>query len=468
MCSICANDFNQTQRRELTCNGCNASCCMICFETYVVLSMKDTDCMFCHKRFDREFFAVNTSGAFQKRLKSHREKVLLDREKAKLPETMELHFEYDLNMKTLKNEIVIKKEILLELSQSIKSFIKTDDKKKEQRLEIQKLKKDKRETLNYIRINSHRVYRWYAFEKTDEQSVVVSSIDTKIKTKKIMCQCPQSECNGFVYNTEKCGVCNVTVCKECRSVKSETDIHKCNTDDVETVKMLNFDSKGCPKCATPIFKISGCDQMWCTQCHTAFGWKTGKIVSSNIHNPHYFHWLHNNQGQHVDGNQDNLNQCGGLIQYDQLIIHARLVCLETQRLYISEMYRLRLHLENVELFRMRPIVPINEENVNLDLRLKYLRKQISQEKWMFELQKREKAKLFTQSKIQIFDMVVTVINDLFHRILHTNSTSGVEEILNEFIQVIDYANTSFYSLHVLYKVVVPTFVFDPIRKNWIV
>ena len=81
---------------------------MICFETYIVLSMKDPDCMFCHKLFDREFFSMNTSGAFQKRIKSHREKVLLDREKAKLPETMELHFEYDSKMKKLTKEVVLK------------------------------------------------------------------------------------------------------------------------------------------------------------------------------------------------------------------------------------------------------------------------------------------------------------------------------------------------------------------------
>lgn len=466
MCSICANDFNQTKRKELTCNGCNESCCMICFETYIVLSMKDPDCMFCHKLFDREFFLMNTSGALQKRIKSHREKVLLDREKAKLPETMELHFEYDLNMKNLMRKVDLKKTDLQELSQSIQVLTQTKDKNKDQRLELKEIKKNKRDTLNYIRLNLHRVYRWYIFEKTDDQSLVVTSVEKpQEKTKKIMCQCPQPDCNGFVYNTETCGVCNVSVCKECRCVKNET--HICNKSDVETVKMLNADSKGCPKCATLIFKISGCDQMWCTQCHTAFGWKTGKIVSSNIHNPHYFHWLHNNQDQNIDRNQDNLNQCGGQIEYGQLTIHARLICPETQVLTISEMFRLRIHLENMELFRVRPNVPLrNEETVNLDLRLRYLRKDISEEKWMFLLQKREKVKLFTQSKLQIFEMVITVINDLFHRILHINTITGVEEILNEFFKLIDYANSSFVSLKKLYKVVVPNFIFDPVWNIW--
>jgi hypothetical protein len=421
--------------------------------------MKDPDCMFCHKLFDREFFSMNTSGAFQKRIKSHREKVLLDREKAKLPETMELHFEYDSKMKKLTKEVVLKETYLQELSETIQVLTQTKGKNKEQRLELKNLKKIKRDAINDIRNKLYRVHRWNTFEKTDDTDTsVVITEKPQEKTKKIMCQCPQAECNGFVYNTEKCGVCNVTVCKECRCVKSET--HICNKSDVETVKMLNADSKGCPKCATLIFKISGCDQMWCTQCHTAFGWKTGKIVSSNIHNPHYFHWLHNNQDQNIDRNQDNLNQCGGQIEYGQLTIHARLICPETQVLTISEMFRLRLHLENMELFRVRPNVPLrNEETVNLDLRLRYLRKDISEEKWMFLLQKREKVKLFTQSKLQIFEMVITVINDLFHRILHINTITGVEEIFDEFKQMIDYANSSFVSLKKLYKVVVPNFRF---------
>ena len=57
--------------------------------------------------------------------------------------------------------------------------------------------------------------------------------------------------------------------------------HTCNPDLVETAKLLAKDTKSCPTCQTKIFKIDGCDQMWCTQCHTAFSWKTGAIQTNS-------------------------------------------------------------------------------------------------------------------------------------------------------------------------------------------
>ena len=89
-------------------------------------------------------------------------------------------------------------------------------------------------------------------------------------------------------------------CPECHVIKglSRDAVHTCNENDVATAKLLNSDTKPCPSCRTPIFKIMGCDQMWCTQCHTGFSWRTGMIQNSHIHNPHYFEW----QRQQTDGN----------------------------------------------------------------------------------------------------------------------------------------------------------------------
>jgi len=464
ICNICADEFNKSTRKELTCNECEASCCTKCFETYVTSSNKDPDCMFCHKVFDYAFLKKNTSTALQKRVKTHREKVLLDREKAKLPETMEKYFKYDADMDNLSKEVSLLNIDLIKINETYFEFVlhrTSHMNESETQEERNRMETRRHDLINKIGRKNYAVTRWKIFEKCTHQN---ETEHTENNTKKMLCQCPETECKGFVYTTGKCGVCDVTVCKKCRCVKDH--LHECKESDVETVKMLKSDSKACPKCATLIFKISGCDQMWCTQCHTAFDWKSGKVEISNIHNPHYFQWLRNNRGTI----QDNLNPCGGRINYVQLFDHLEFVCVNNYDYLIStsEMYRLRSHIENVSLHKLRLKFRLEPEKENLDMRLKWLKNEITEKKWMVELQKREKSKLFITSKIHIFEMVTTVINDLFHRMLHINTPEHLENTFIEFDAILDYANKLFEDANDLYNLKVPQFNYCNINKEWTV
>lgn len=64
--------------------------------------------------------------------------------------------------------------------------------------------------------------------------------------------------------------------------------HKCNENDIESIKLIDSDTKPCPVCFVRIHKYEGCDQAYCTQCKTAFSYDTGKIERGRIHNPHYY------------------------------------------------------------------------------------------------------------------------------------------------------------------------------------
>lgn len=109
---------------------------------------------------------------------------------------------------------------------------------------------------------------------------------------------------GFITTEYKCIKCKKQLCDKC--LIELTDEHICKQEDIDNLKFILSETKPCPNCFTRISKISGCDQMFCTFCHKGFDWKTGKIITSNFHNPHRMEWLRN-------GGIDNLNDdlCAG-------------------------------------------------------------------------------------------------------------------------------------------------------------
>ena len=126
-------------------------------------------------------------------------------------------------------------------------------------------------------------------------------------------KCSIENCRGYLSSQWKCGLCSSYTCKDCHLEKKEG--HICNKDLVATISFLEEDTKPCPKCSTPIHKIDGCDQMWCTMCHTAFSWRRGTI-ETRIHNPHYYEWLRN--GGELPRN-DGDYECGRNLENRNLI-----------------------------------------------------------------------------------------------------------------------------------------------------
>lgn len=98
-----------------------------------------------------------------------------------------------------------------------------------------------------------------------------------------------TECEfGFIDKKYICNSCNKEFCSKCLKEKHEDE---CNENDVKTAELIYKDTKPCPNCYTRIFKISGCNQMFCTYCKKGFDWVSGKIIRDNFHNPHRMEWL---------------------------------------------------------------------------------------------------------------------------------------------------------------------------------
>ena len=122
----------------------------------------------------------------------------------------------------------------------------------------------------------------------DEQIRRVNGGEGSSTKKKYGPRCPNPECNGYVeIQNWKCSSCEVRVCAQCHVVREEN--HNCNPDTVATIELMKKDTKSCPTCSTPIHKISGCSQMYCTHCEALWDWNTEKVLDKKqtfIHNPH--------------------------------------------------------------------------------------------------------------------------------------------------------------------------------------
>jgi hypothetical protein len=88
--------------------------------------------------------------------------------------------------------------------------------------------------------------------------------------KQFIMKCPDIKCRGFLSTQYKCQQCDKNFCRHCHALK--TNEHECLEDDRKTVELLTTNTKQCPKCSIPIFKIEGCHQMFCSECHTPFDW----------------------------------------------------------------------------------------------------------------------------------------------------------------------------------------------------
>ena len=355
-CSICVEKYNKKTNRQIVCIHCNGYYCKKCMETYLLNESSDPKCMMCQHEFSHDFILANMTTSFMnQKYKTHRETILMDREKCLMPHTQE-YVQYELKMRDLRKEV------------------------KQEEEEIKRMKNRINDLNRSIIQQNARLSRWsntYQIENGEE-----SNFEPNKSSQFIHC-CPVDNCKGFLSTQWKCGICNVKVCNQCNSMKNEN--HECNEDDIKTMELLKKDTKPCPSCGSMIHKIQGCDQMWCVQCKTPFSWRTGKVEKGIVHNPHYYEWQrqeNNGVAPRVQG--DIQNGCVDIRYYDvaNMRQHLRTIyniptCSDILSV-IMKYHQLITHTKyyEIRLYRMDRI-----ENANLDLRIKYMLNDLDDEKW---------------------------------------------------------------------------------------
>jgi len=419
-CNICCDEYNKSIRSKINCQYCDFDVCRTCCETYI-LSETIPKCMKpeCAKEWSRKFLRENFTQVFlNSKYKEHIENILFDQEKALMPET-QLIVEDQKRLKTIQKEID-------KISQEIKRLT------------------EYRQELYNSRYEHHSDVKGYA--------------------KQFVRQCPAPSCRGFLSTQWKCGLCEQWTCPNCHELKGfdKNCLHECNPDMVASAKLLEKDSKPCPKCQSLIFKISGCDQMWCTQCHTAFSWKTGQI-ETNIHNPHYYEWQR--QQNKVIPRTDGDIECGRELNSQLIDIigtHMKIKC-SPDRFDILKTFKNVIHNQFAEL----PKFTTNGQEfnqINLNSRIKYITGEIDEKTFKELIQRADKRTRKNREISQVIRLSNTVMTDIAHRMKDyiktatpVNFFSGgncdyqVDQYRQEITAIINYCNEIFEDISQTYK-----------------
>ena len=454
ICNICCEEFNQSIRAQIDCPSCHYPVCRTCVRTYLLGTNDDPHCLKCKHRWERDMLVKATLNSFVNgAYKDHRKNALFEHEKSRLPDTMPAVENFKICEKLEQKTCVLKEEI------------------------------------RQLRIKERVLI--------DKQGTIYQEIRQRRtggagkEKRKFMKSCPAPDCRGFLSTQWKCGLCDTLACSKCFCIKLTDDNgdvldHNCREDDIKSADMIKKETRSCPSCAANIYKIEGCDQMWCTQCHTPFSWRTGLKVSGVVHNPHFYAWQ-NAGGAAALANAPGAVMCGGvpqLYQFRTVVLWALGVSSvrfrrnlvgddeytepEVMARNIIHLHRACNHFALVELDRVRRIC--NGARDNEQLRIKYILKQIDEHDMKREIIRRDKKRNKAQAMLQIYELVNTVFTESLRDISVSLSEKRArfgegddddddEETAVEIIErnlqrceaLRDYANTELAKISVIYS-----------------
>lgn len=300
-----------------------------------------------------------------------------------------------------------------------------------------------------LEISNLKNHKW---NKTYQLSTFRTRKEPVANKERFFGHCPRNDCKGFINSSYECGICSQKVCKNCK--EPETESHECNPDTVATIQEMKKNNKNCPKCSVSIFKIEGCNQMFCVQCNISFCWRTGEIFTRNIHNPHYFEWINRTGGNAVqpvcnDDIPENISRIKTYITPESVTS-------------IYTIIRFVRHIKFVEIVNYNRLLRKDNE---LEYRIEYMTNVIDEKSLKHKLQRCDKRNNKYRDICQIYDTFVSVISEYLFQYIFIIENGLYKQITQEnanklislYNDITKYTKESLAALSVKYKNIIPDF-----------
>lgn len=413
-CNICANKYNKKLRCKITCSSCDHECCSVCFETYLSTSKLQPQCMQCHRPWDFQCLKENLSTASIKRITDTKKLLLLQEQKCLIPHTIEYV--------NLNNEEDKCDEEVKDVQKKIKSLYA-------QIYEIEHRRCFIRRQKNIIKTN------FLTYRNTSSSSVLVKKNEEEIV---YIRPCNKDECKGYITNKGVCGICKTKYCKKCLVEFCED--HECDPNDVLSVEMIKKDSKSCPNCTTLIHRISGCPDMFCVSCHTAFNWNNLKVDTNGNSNPLYYKWIRdgtNTDILYVTGNCENLHIMSVFRSNNFKNIKDNNIKIDLDKILNSLDHTRR----NIHTFyqSISGNLDSNFETLTLESRAKYMENKITEKHFMTRLMRIHKANEYNNNITQSKNLLNGYLNDMKRNIVYSENFD-VKVCIQEYVNFATYMN----------------------------
>lgn len=429
-CPVCLEAYNDHGRRRVTCFACKKSVCRACAGQSIVTNTDQApQCIHCKCELTRAFIYENLGRTFvEGRLRRHRKHLLLQSEEARVPETMALVPSY-------------------------REMLRTKSEWK------------RRPTVATRRAMQQANTEYWRQRHDQFGGEGNRSARERVQFTR---RCPKEGCRGFLDRSWHCPVCDELTCRHCHEFVGDARAMREHTCDPQTrlsAEAIEKETRNCPSCAVAIYKISGCDQMWCTQCHIAFSWRTGRRVHGRVHNPHFFEWQRNQapEEQAIPRQVDVggvpptyvITTClrSAIFNMNQARSSTSTRSKNVAALYINHFrttFESFIHLTYHDIENLR--ISIAQASNHTDARLKYLVGETTRKQFTTLLLRRNNRLSVRREELHVLELVSTVVTGMLQSVAQSprNTIHELVCCTQKIQQILRFANERFDEISRLY------------------